>query len=172
MTVDIDIILSSNDWDGVDDLDPLTRRCIAASVAESGVRLASGCEMSVTFCADADIRKLNAQWRGKDAATNVLSFPTPGSVEAKPLLGDIVVAYETVAREALEQNKTLNAHIAHMIMHGFLHLIGYDHESAAEAEEMESLERRIASSLGLRDPYAQAGDDATDQPNKAHVNTI
>lgn len=172
MTVGIDIALASNHWDGVDDLDPLTRRCIAASVVESGVRLAPGCEISVMFCADADIRELNAQWRGKDSATNVLSFPTPGPVEAKPLLGDIVVAYETVAREALEQHKTLHAHIAHMIMHGFLHLIGYDHESTAEAEEMESLERRIASSLGLRDPYAQNGDGASDQPNKAHVDTI
>lgn len=172
MTIEIDIIVTSDDWDRLDDLDPLTRRCIAASVVESGVRLIDGCELSVTFCADADICGLNAQWRGKNSATNVLSFPTPGAVENKPLLGDIVVAYETVAREAREQNKTLHAHIAHMIMHGFLHLIGYDHESADEAEEMESLERRIASSLGLRDPYAQTGDDAADQPNKAHVDTI
>ena len=172
MTVDIDIIVTSNDWDSVDDLDPLTRRCIAASVAESGVKAAAACEMSVTFCADADIRELNAQWRGKDSATNVLSFPTPGPVANKPLLGDIVVAYETVAREAREQNKTLHAHVTHMIMHGFLHLIGYDHESPHEAEEMESLERRIALRLGIGDPYAPAAGDAADQPNKAHVDTI
>ena len=171
MTIDIDILISSDDWDSVDDLDPLTRRCIAASVAESGVRLIDGCELSVTFCDDAEIQGLNAQWRGKDAATNVLSFPTPGAPENKPLLGDIVIAYETVAREAQEQEKTFHAHVTHMIMHGFLHLIGYDHESAAEAEEMETLERRIASTLGLRDPYAHA-EDAVDQPNKAHVNTI
>ena len=96
---------------------------------------------SVTFCDDAEIRGLNAQWRGKDSATNVLSFPTPGATENKPLLGDIIIAYETVVREAQEQDKTLHAHVTHMIMHGFLHLIGYDHESAAEAEEMETLER-------------------------------
>lgn len=172
MTIDIDILISSDDWDSVDDLDPLTRRCIAACVDESGVRLMDGCELSVTFCDDAGIRSLNAQWRGKDAATNVLSFPTPGAVVNKPLLGDIVIAYETVAQEAKEQEKTLHAHVTHMIMHGFLHLIGYDHESAAEAEEMETLERQIALTLGLRDPYAHADDDATAQPNKAHVNTI
>lgn len=172
MSPEIDILVTSDDWDSVDDLDPLTRRCIAASIAESGARLQDQCEISVTFCADAEIRDLNARWRGKNAATNVLSFPTPGAVDAKPLLGDIVVAFETVAREAREQDKTLQAHVTHMIMHGFLHLIGYDHESADEAEEMETLERRIAASLGLRDPYAPAGDAAADQLNKAHVNTI
>ncbi len=172
MSPEIDILVTSEDWDSLEGLDPLTRRCIAACVAESGARLAKNCEISITFCADAEILDLNAQWRGKNAATNVLSFPTPGAVDARPLLGDIVIAYETVAREAQEQAKTLQAHVAHMIMHGFLHLIGYDHESADEAEEMESLERRIALSLGLSDPYAQSDDHAANQPNKAHVNTI
>ena len=172
MNFDIDILVSSDDWGSLDDLDPLTRRCISACIAESGARLQDNCEISVTFCADAEIRDLNAQWRGKNAATNVLSFPTPGEAAAKPLLGDIVIAYETVAREAQEQDKTLQEHVTHMIMHGFLHLIGYDHESADEAEEMENLERRIASSLGLRDPYAPASEIAGDQPDKAHVDTI
>lgn len=172
MSLEIDILVTSDDWGSLDDLDPLTRRCISASLAESGARLQDNCEISVTFCADGDIRDLNAQWRGKNAATNVLSFPTPGEVSAKPLLGDIVIAYETVAREAQEQDKTLQEHVAHMIMHGFLHLIGYDHESTDEAEQMENLERRIAASLGLRDPYALTGDIATDQPDKAHVDTI
>ena len=172
MSLEIDILVTSDDWRSLEDLDPLSRRCIAACVAESGARLAKNCEISITFCADAEILELNAQWRGKNAATNVLSFPTPGAVDAKPLLGDIVIAYETVAREAQDQNKTLQAHVSHMIMHGFLHLIGYDHETADEAEEMENLERQIALSLGLSDPYAQSDDRAADQPNKAHVNTI
>jgi probable rRNA maturation factor len=172
MSPEIDILVASSDWQNVDDLDPLTRRCIAASIEESGVLLAESCELSVTFCADDEIRDLNAQWRGKDSATNVLSFPTPGAVEARPLLGDIVIAYETVAREAREQQKTLQAHVAHMIMHGFLHLVGYDHLSAEEAEEMENLERRIAAKLGMRDPYAQTDDTASDQPKKTHVDTI
>jgi len=165
MSVEIDILLSAEDWDTFEGLEELTERCVAASVAESGVKLLPGCELSVNFCDDAEIQELNAQWRGKDKPTNVLSFPTPGAPANKPLLGDIVIAYETVAREAQEQDKTLSAHVAHMVIHGFLHLIGYDHEIPAEAEEMEALERRIASKLGLRDPYAHSDDDQTDELN-------
>ena len=124
-------------------------------VAESGVPLAQDCEVSVTLCDDAAIRALNAQWRGQDKATNVLSFPTPGDLAAKPLLGDIIVAYETVMREAQEMAKPVRDHVAHMLAHGFLHLIGYDHETAAEAERMEALERKIATALGFPDPYAE-----------------
>ncbi|RTL87999.1 MAG: rRNA maturation RNase YbeY [Hyphomicrobiales bacterium] len=166
MTVEIDIIVAAEPWEGLEGLDSLTRESVDASLAESGATLIEGCEMSVTFCDDAEIRELNAQWRGKDKATNVLSFPTPGVLAARPLLGDIVIAYETVAREAAEQEKTLREHTVHMVVHGFLHLIGYDHETAAEAEVMEGLERRIASRLGLRDPYAgEAADEAGERAN-------
>lgn len=169
MSVDIDISVSAEAWDHLDALEALTRACVDASLAAAGVDLVEGCEVSVTFCDDADIRALNAQWRGKDKPTNVLSFPTPGPLAARPLLGDIVIAFETVAREAAEQEKTLREHTAHMVIHGFLHLIGYDHETAAEAEAMEGLERQIASRLGLRDPYA--GEEAGEL-NEGHVDTI
>ncbi len=175
MNVETDIIVSAEGWEGVAGLVALTRACVAASLAESGATLLEGCEISVTFCDDDEIQGLNAQWRSKDNPTNVLSFPTPGRLEARPLLGDIVVAYETVAREATEQKKTLREHSAHMVIHGFLHLIGYDHETAAEAERMESLERRIASRLGLRDPYAgeTVGEvDEAGELNEGHVDTI
>jgi probable rRNA maturation factor len=166
MSVEIDVIVSAESWDALAGLETLTRDAVDASLAESGATLVDGCELCVTFCDDADIRALNAQWRDKDRPTNVLSFPTPGPLAARPLLGDIVVAYETVAREAAEQEKTLRAHTTHMVVHGFLHLIGYDHETAAEADEMESLERRIASRLGLRDPYAgEAADEADERAN-------
>jgi probable rRNA maturation factor len=166
MSLEIDMIVAAEPWDRLDGLERLTRACVDASLAESGARLVDDCEMSVTFCDDAEIRVLNAQWRGKDKPTNVLSFPTPGPLDARPLLGDIVIAYETVAREAAEQEKTLSDHAAHMVIHGFLHLIGYDHETAAEAEEMEGLERRIALRLGLRDPYAgEAADEADERAN-------
>lgn len=166
MSVEIDIIVAAEPWESLDGLETLTRACVGASLAESGAALIEGCEMSVTFCDDAEIRALNAQWRGKDKATNVLSFPTPGRLDARPLLGDIVIAYETVAREAAEQEKTLREHVSHMVVHGFLHLIGYDHETAEEAEEMEGLERRIASRLGLRDPYAgETADEADEAAN-------
>lgn len=174
MSVEIDINIGAEDWESLDGLEALTRDSVAASLAESGAKLVEDCEVSVTFCDDDEIRELNAQWRDKDKATNVLSFPTPGPLEARPLLGDIVIAYETVAREAAEQEKTLRDHTAHMIIHGFLHLIGYDHETAAEAEAMEGLERRIASRLGLRDPYAgEAADgDEAGELNEGHVDTI
>jgi probable rRNA maturation factor len=175
MSVEIDIIVSAPGWESLEGLEALARDCVAASVEESRVRLAEGCEVCVAFCDDAEIRALNAQWRDKDKATNVLSFPTPGPLSAKPLLGDIVVSYETVFREAAEQAKTLREHTSHMVIHGFLHLIGYDHETAAEAETMESLEKRIASRLGLPDPYAgdTAGDEAeSGELNEGHVDTI
>lgn len=175
MSVEIDIICGAESWRSVDGLDALTRESVDASLAESGAKLVEGCEVSVSFCDDAEIRELNAEWRGKDKPTNVLSFPTPGPLSARPLLGDIVISYETVAREAAEQEKTLREHTAHMVIHGFLHLIGYDHETAAEAEVMEGLERRIASRLGLRDPYAgeAAGEeDKAGELNEGHVDTI
>jgi probable rRNA maturation factor len=175
MSVEIDIIVSAEAWESFDGLDKLTRDCVEASLAASGAALVEGCEISVTFCDDAEIRALNAEWRGKDKPTNVLSFPTPGPLPARPLLGDIVIAYETVAREAGEQEKTLREHTSHMVIHGFLHLIGYDHETAGEAEEMEGLERRIASRLGLRDPYAGEAAGEEDGPgelNERHVDTI
>jgi probable rRNA maturation factor len=156
MSVAIDINVSSPAWKDLAGLEALTERAVRQSVAASGVKLAKDCEICVTFCDDAEIRALNARWRGQDKPTNVLSFPTPGAPANKPLLGDIVIAHETVAREAREQGKTLPDHAAHMIIHGFLHLIGYDHETPADAEAMEALERRIAQALGLSDPYAEA----------------
>jgi len=153
--VDIDVNVAAPAWRRVADLENLAKECIHQSLAASGAALAPECEISVTFCDDEAIRALNADWRGKDQPTNVLSFPTPGAIERKPLLGDVIVAYETVAREAQEQGKPLRAHAAHMVTHGFLHLIGYDHETAAEAERMEALERNIATALGFPDPYAE-----------------
>lgn len=92
---------------------------------------------------------LNRDWRGRDYATNVLSFP----MQEPDYLGDIVICAEVVAREALEQHKTLRAHWAHMVVHGVLHLMGHDHIADDEAEKMEALERRLLAKLGFTDPY-------------------
>jgi probable rRNA maturation factor len=151
----IEITVNAPGWEAIADLEGLATRAVRASCSVSGAQLASGGEVAITFCDDAAIRALNAQWRQRDAATNVLSFPTPGRLEEKLLLGDIVIAHETVAREALEQGKEFEDHTAHMIVHGFLHLIGYDHETPEEADVMEALERRISAALGLSDPYEQ-----------------
>ena len=172
MTIEIDIIVAADAWDAVDDLDPLTRICVDVAIAETGVRLMESCELSLNFCDDAEIRTLNARWRGKDTPTNVLSFPTPGAPGEKALLGDIVIAFGTVAREAREQEKSIEDHLRHMIIHGFLHLLGYDHESREEAEEMEALERRIAGLLGMKDPYAAVEDPGAHDPEAAYVHKI
>jgi probable rRNA maturation factor len=149
----IDVVVEAPVWDAVAGLEDLATRAIQATRAETCVALDANSELCVTFCDDAAIRELNAQWRKLDKPTNVLSFPTPGAPEEKILLGDIVVAYETVAREAAEQSKTLADHTTHMILHGFLHLLGYDHETPQDAEAMEAVERRVAASLGMADPY-------------------
>ncbi len=100
-------------------------------------------------------RALNQSWRGKDYATNVLSFP----MGEKDYLGDIVICAEVVAREAAEQHKTPRAHWAHMVVHGVLHLMGHDHIVDDEAEKMEALERRLLARLGFSDPYAPLADE-------------
>ena len=97
------------------------------------------------------VRQLNARFRGKDGATNVLSFPAPASAGLH--LGDIALAHGVCAREAVEQGKTLAAHLSHLVVHAVLHLLGYDHEAEAEAEVMEARERRLLAGLGVADPY-------------------
>jgi probable rRNA maturation factor len=110
------------------------------------------------FSDDRRVRELNAVWRGKDRPTNVLSFPafaTPGRGAAlPPMLGDIVLAFETAAGEARLEGKTLEHHISHLVLHGLLHLLGYDHEQDAEADEMEAIERGALARLAIPDPYA------------------
>jgi len=119
-------------------------------------RLAETTEISIVLTDDAHIRALNREWREKDKATNVLSFPAmpvrPG-VALPPLLGDIVLAAETIRREAGLEEKPFEHHLIHLMVHGFLHIVGYDHETDAEAEEMEAAERRILARLAIPDPY-------------------
>jgi phosphate starvation-inducible protein PhoH and related proteins len=111
-----------------------------------------GESFAVLFTTDAAVQELNLQWRGKDKPTNVLSFPAP---ETAGTLGDIALAYETCAREAAEQGKSLKDHATHLLVHGLLHLLGYDHEADDDAAEMEGLEKDILAKLGLDDPYIQ-----------------
>lgn len=116
-------------------------------------------EVSLVFTDDESIRGINAEWRSQDKPTNVLSFPafpvTPGKMPG-PMLGDIIFAEETLTREAADLGKSFDDHLTHLMVHGFLHLFGYDHIEDEEAEEMEGLETRILAELGLSDPY---GDD-------------
>jgi probable rRNA maturation factor len=155
MTLEIDIERVSPLWAGLPGLEALVERVLRAAARGSAVALSDGAEVSVRLVDDNDIRALNARWRGLDGPTNVLSFPAaqPGSLAGSLLLGDIVVAYETAKREALDEGVALSDHVAHLIAHGFLHLLGFDHRDAEEAERMEGLEIRILAEVGVANPY-------------------
>ena len=130
----------------------LVSSAVAAALTQVPA-VTDGAELSVVLCDDAFIRRLNAQWRGKDKATNVLSFPAPDAMRDR-ILGDIVVAYETSAGEAAERGTPLAGYLSHLIVHGVLHLLGLDHEDDAQAGQMEALETRALATLGIASPYA------------------
>jgi probable rRNA maturation factor len=149
----IECAIEAGGWASLDDPQALAERVIAEAIALSGVELSREPEVSIVFCDDAFIRGLNRKWLGNDKATNVLSFPAGGDLRTAPILGDIVIAFETSEREAAEAGRPLRDHAAHLVAHGFLHLIGYDHIEDAEAGKMEALEGRILARLGIGDPY-------------------
>lgn len=115
--------------------------------------LSRDAQVTVRYVAEAEGRRLNGEYRGRDYATNVLTF----IYETRPLSGDVVICAPVVAREARERGKSVDAHHAHLVVHGLLHLQGYDHERIAEAERMEARERKILRSLGFEDPYERVG---------------
>lgn len=152
----ISIEVEDGSWLALGGLEDIGREAVIAALAAAGVD-ASGCEAALLFTDDAAMAEINGEWRGKNRATNVLSFPAPEGMpvpegEPRPL-GDIVLAHGIVAREAAEQGKSLRDHTVHLIVHGTLHLIGYDHETNDEAAEMEQLETGILKGLGISDPY-------------------
>jgi probable rRNA maturation factor len=154
-----EVLVVADCWHAEPDADAVIARAIEA--AASMVDADTGdSELAVMLTDDSGIRTLNLNWRSIDTPTNVLSFPAlqpPGGHEsdnAPRMLGDIAIAYETTRREADEEQKPFNHHLSHLAVHGFLHLIGYDHEKDGEAEVMEGLERDILASLGIPDPYA------------------
>ncbi len=153
MNLVIDVAIEAEEWTSLEAPSQLAEAAILAAIRESGVSLAANAEISVLFCDDSFIRGLNRKWRGIDQPANVLAFPARGDVASAPLLGDIVVAFETASREASAAGRPLRDHVAHLLVHGFLHLIGHDHIGAAEAETMEALERAILGKLGIDDPY-------------------
>lgn len=162
--IEIQISVEAGPWPDEKTLSSMSERVIGTAARhlarEEGQPLPQAApDLSLLFTDDASIRSINAEWRGQDKPTNVLSFPAfpvqPGDMPG-PMLGDIILAHETVAREAAEMGKPFEEHLTHLLVHGFLHLFGYDHMETDEAEEMEGLETRILSELGLSDPY---GDD-------------
>jgi len=147
----VDVMVESALWRGEPGAEAMLHRAIGEAAAVAGAP--ADAELAIVLADDAAIRSLNARWRGRDEPTNVLSFPA-GAPAGATLLGDIVIAYETTAREAQSEGKPLADHLAHLAVHGFLHLLGYDHAADDEAETMERLECTILARLGIADPYA------------------
>lgn len=164
MRLHIDIAIEGGDWPAEAEIRPLVERALTVAGDRLGLGR-HGSEVSIVLTDDETMRGLNARWRGRDAPTNVLSFPAypiaagdpPG-----PLLGDIVLARQTIVREAAIDGKRFDAHFSHLIVHGFLHLLGYDHLADKDAEQMERMERTILADLGISDPYAPVSDDPKD----------
>ena len=154
----IDIQVQSRLWNA----QPLAEQTIREAIsAAAGALSIEGGEVSILLTDDSEIARLNRDWRGIDKPTNVLSFPASRVGQGDKLLGEIVIAYETLERESTDESRDFLHHLAHLAVHGFLHLIGFDHETDAQADEMEGLESRIMMRLNMPDPYvARESDNA------------
>ena len=153
----IAIRVEAGAWPPARRLRALAERAVAAAIAH-GLRVPPGSELSLLFTDDAHMRALNAMWRKSDETTNVLSFP--GSQESAgfgSFLGDVAFAFETIDRESAAQGLTFEDHLTHLILHGFLHLLGFGHAKDDEADRMEGLETAILGGLGIKDPYRAPG---------------
>ncbi len=154
-----DIVLRSDIWANAPNAEAVARQAVETAASLVADQLPHPAEFALVLSDDAHIRTLNHQWRGKDTATNVLSFPAQNLRESPDVrhLGDVIIAYETVFRESSEQGKPFNHHLAHLAVHGFLHLLGYDHQDDDSAAQMERLECRTLAALGIPDPYGATG---------------
>ncbi len=154
-----EVLVVADCWRDEPDAEAVIQRAIAAA-AETVDQDVGEAELAVMLTDDAGIRTLNSNWRGIDKQTNVLSFPalqpsrSSGEGDAPRMLGDIAIAYQTMRKEADEEQKPFDHHLSHLAVHGFLHLIGYDHDKDDEAEAMEALEQEILAQLGIPNPYA------------------
>jgi len=148
----VDIHMQSPLWGA----QPLAEQTVRDAIAEAASTLSTADgEVSIVLADDSTIAKLNRDWRGIDQPTNVLSFPAshPQAGDGTRLFGDIIIAYETIERECEDENRVFLHHLAHLAVHGFLHLVGYDHQTDTQAEEMEGLESKIMARLKMPDPY-------------------
>jgi probable rRNA maturation factor len=173
MPVCVDIAVADDGWHDNADPEPLIRAA-ADAVLVRAPGVTGDYEVSVLLADDAAVHALNRQWRGKDKPTNILSFPAarvPGLPDGEArFLGDLVLARETVEREAGERGIAIADHLTHLTVHGMLHLLGYDHLTDTEAEAMEGLETAILASLGIDDPYRVYSDE--DAPASAPAEQV
>ncbi len=149
-------MIEAGDWPSAKEMRRLASAAVAATLATLAPTIAPAAEVSVVFTNDDRVRALNRRYRSRDTATNVLSFPGPrdDSGRFSPLLGDIVLAREVIVNEAAAEGLPIANHVTHLIVHGLLHLLGYDHRTGAEAAVMEGLETAILAHLGIADPFA------------------
>jgi probable rRNA maturation factor len=178
----ISVRMQARRWREAGDLASLRARigeAVAAALALAPVRPMPGAELSLLLTDDRRIRVINRDWRGFDKPTNVLSFPAAPveRVADSPVLGDVVIAYETVAREAEAEGKRFADHVSHLVIHGLLHLLGEDHETEEEAQRMEALETAALARLGIADPYAGSEPDPAPPrvdaaPREAKTSTV
>ncbi len=159
--IQIDLSIEDSRWEGLElgawpDLQALCEAAIAAALQHVRTKLAKNTELSILFASDSEIRELNRNWRQQDKPTNVLSFPavTPDKLKKTPVLGDLALAFETIEKEALADEKRFRDHTSHLIIHGFLHILGFDHQTVSDAERMEAVEIAALASLNITNPYA------------------
>jgi len=158
VTLEAEVVRHGDAWAPAQVTDAVLKQAARATIL-AAPRLPHGTyQVTIVLTDDAEMRNLNRTWRGKDAATNVLSFPVDDGIGEPGLLGDVVLAYETTLEEARQQNIALQDHVSHLVVHGVLHLLGFDHAEDEAAERMENLERTALASLGIADPYAENAD--------------
>ena len=154
-TLAVEVVRHGDAWARSPISDPAIELAANAAFTVALPAESAPCEITIALTDDAEIRALNRTWRDKDRPTNVLSFPAGEAPGAQGALGDVVIAYETTEREAREDGVAHSDHVSHLVVHGVLHLLGFDHRDDAEAEKMEDLERQALASLGIADPYAR-----------------
>lgn len=152
----IELVDQAGDWPDLSVINTVVEDALATTIVVADLQILPQAEICIVLSDDDHVRKLNHQWREIDKPTNVLSFPAediaPGEMPGL-LLGDIVLAHETIAREAREFGTSFNDHLSHLVIHGFLHIFGYDHINDHDAVEMEELERNCLGKLGIKDPF-------------------
>lgn len=153
----VDVVAESPLWAAEPDSEEIARRAVDAALRETGRACKASAEIAIVLADNARVRTLNGIWRGKDQPTNVLSFPAAEGAEiaTAELLGDVVLAFETVRAEAAAGGKSFKDHFAHLVVHGTLHLFGFDHCGDDEAETMENAERAALARLAIADPYQE-----------------
>ena len=153
VTLVAEVVRHGGAWDDAAISDAMVELAAHAAFAQALPAVPASYEVTIALTDDAEMRDLNRTWRGKDEPTNVLSFPAGDAPGESGALGDVVIAFETTNAEADSAGVPLSDHVSHLVVHGVLHLLGFDHLNDAEAEQMEDLERKALASLGISDPY-------------------